>query len=902
MKIIKPDNASVQYRSLKLAGRHLLAIGVYAAFGFEHPCLDSLLDDTAVWPLIEPILGKTALLDEGYPKPVGEYMLYGAAYAPEGRTIESQRVSVRVGALSKHLIVTGDRHFNALGLISAPKPFARMPIGRPTAFGGAAFADNVQGKGHAQAQNPDGTRGWPLPNVEYESRRIANRGDPGRPAGFWAFDIAAPLRQQHLGRCDERWLKHEWPHLPGDTRAELFMSAAPDQRLPSGYFAGNESFEIGNLHPHTSLLRGRLPGLRARCFVNVKTADGEVFSEVASHAETVWFFPEAECGVVLYRALVACADDAIDVKHVKAAWERLDDVPLPFAHYHAEFLRDIDPVADAYADADAEQPGPAMPPAEAAAGASVAATAAEASSAAQAGAASAQAAAQADAELVRVHGLADQLNVQTRELMLRHNLTDADLARYLPKPEPGEPPLTVAELHKLVDRLDADAQELMQKHKLTDADLDRYRLRPEPETPASFGDVDRMLAGMEARTRELMQKHNLTDADLARGLPPDVMQNLGGASLPAVPSADFAALGTLLAPPPAPKPPPIDIPPMQALPEEIAAASLTREDVIARHAIRASFAAHDLTGLDLSGLDLSSADFSNATLDKASFAGSRLDGAVFDRALLRGTDFGKAGLKRALLAQVSAAGSTFAQADLSGAQLADGDFTGADFSAACLAQAELQRAVFDKARLPGVDATACQAEQASFTGCDLGGAKFGRARVEGASFNESVLANCDFSGAVCQHTEFYGADAKQAGFADADLRQSRADANTCFDGARFTHAQLDRACWDGVQLRDASFESAQLDRADFSNVQATGARFRLASAQGARFDRADLDGAEMSAINLFGGSLRNANLSGTRLLDANLYGVDFVGAQPTLASVEGANIDRTILQFRPPVL
>ena len=64
----------------------------------------------------------------------------------------------------------------------------------------------------------------------------------------------------------------------------------------------------------------------------------------------------------------------------------------------------------------------------------------------------------------------------------------------------------------------------------------------------------------------------------------------------------------------------------------------------------------------------------------------------------------------------------------------------------------------------------------------------------------------------------------------------------------------------------------------------------------------DLSGADLDAVNLFGGSLRKSNLKGTLLRHANLYGVDFDGAQPTIASLEGSNIDRTILQFRPPVI
>lgn len=58
--------------------------------------------------------------------------------------------------------------------------------------------------------------------------------------------------------------------------------------------------------------------------------------------------------------------------------------------------------------------------------------------------------------------------------------------------------------------------------------------------------------------------------------------------------------------------------------------------------------------------------------------------------------------------------------------------------------------------------------------------------------------------------------------------------------------------------------------------------------------------ADFTGVNLFKGSLRHAKTEATRLQKANLYGVDFYGTAPTIASLEGSNIDQTLLLIRKP--
>jgi uncharacterized protein YjbI with pentapeptide repeats len=892
MKILKPDNLALVYRSLRFARRDTLAIGMIAGFRFEQAGLGGLMPENALWPIVMQALGKDAILDEGYPKPVGEYRIHGAAYAPAGTEVAQQRVAVVIGAMSKALIVSGDRQFDARGAISAAKPYARMPIEPATAFGGAGYADNPRGKGFAEIVNADGTRSWPLPNVENETRRVASRGEQIAPAGFWGFDMAAPLRQQHLGACDERWLKQDWPHLPADTRPELFQSAPPDQRLP-GYFAGDERFTLDNLHPHARRLQGALPALRARCFANLRSPGGEALRELQTRAETVWLFPELECGAVLYRALAEVADaDGSDVLHVMAEWEPMNEAPLPFEHYRERFRQQL-AEAQGIAPASVAAVAPAQP--EAVTVPPVAAASSVALAPAAAAASPAQAAAP---HLATAHGWADGLDAESRARMQQYNLTDADLARFL-KAEAPERSYTLAEVEQMAAQLNVESRARMQQHNLIDADLARF-LEPEaPERVPTLAEIGKMADDVKAQARALMQQHNLTDADVMRLLPAETVAGVAPTSASGEdPVSAFAALRAQLKPPALPQP---ELPVVK--PEGMQLAQvLTREDVIARHAARESLAGCDLSGLDLSKLDLPGADFSGALLDKTSFAGSRLADANFTQAMLHGADLSEADLQRARFPKSSAAAAVFTKADLRGAQLDQGDFTGADFSSSKLNDAGLSGAIFDQAKLAGVDASACRAERASFTDGDLSGAKFNGAVLVAASFSGSHLAGSDFSASACRQAEFYGADAPQAVFTDADLSHSRADAKTRFDDARFTRTRLDRAAWDGVQLRRASFERAVVDHADFSNAQAQAARFGASSAKGARFDKADLSGADLDAVNLFGGSLRKSNLQGTLLRQANLYGVDFDGTQPTVASLEGSIIDHTILQFRPPVL
>ncbi len=898
MKILTPDLVDVLFRLFKPDASGRLSLGVLKVFPLAVKEQERPEPLPAVWPLVKLALGK-APLDAGLPKARGEFLVYGSAYKPPSLSSQPLLVEVSVGPVSKRLAVFGDRQFNMLSGISAPKAFSSMPITPENAFGGEGFADNPVGKGIGEiAADPatGASASWPLPNIETPDRLFIQRGDRVLPAGFWALSPDVPARAKLLGRFDPHWEKSRWPHLPLDTSPDFFQSAPVDQRL-SGYWRGDEKIVLRNMHPQAEQLESALPGLRARCFVHRPGVGAESeFGEVAAHAETVWLFPEFDCGLILFRAVAPVKDeDGDDVAHVFVELEPLSAQPLPQAHYWQLFQEKI----------GLAKPAKAEPVAEAVAPAAAAAPVA----------AAAPAAPQADAALdalikspviAEVEKMTAEVDAQLKALMAQHGLTPADLEKYVPQPATGQAPMSVPEIQKTLAEVETQVNELMAKYGVKSAELERYMAPPVAQPPASGEELGRLIAEAEQQAQAVLARSGLTAEQMNTALAdrPELVAAIegfvasGAKGVPVDFSALFAQIAALA--------PNLELPPVAAepasaepaAPVEAAPERLDRQGVIARHAAGQSLAGCELSAVDLSGLDLSGADFSGALLAGASFAGSRLAGAKFTDALLQKADFSAATLDGASLAGASGDGAKFAGSRLQKVDASNGDFSGGDFSGADLSGAMLAGTVFAGSRMAGLQAKACVADKASFEDCDLSGAVFSESRCTGARFNGAALQQASFAGASAEKAEFFGVNAAQASFAGANLGASRANASSQFPEANFRGASLQTASWGGAVLSRAVLSEAQLDKADLSRAQLEQASLLRASAKEARFDKASFDGADLSGINLFNGSLRLAKLGSARLQMANLYGVNFYGTEPSASSVLGANIDKTLLSMK----
>ena len=905
MKIFKPDHLGLLHRSMKIAGKKQLSVGLMGFFSFDQSDLAHLLPEAQMWQVATAAMGKDAILDEGWPKTAGEFVAFGAACAPAGKTATELVATVGVGSVRKSLFVRGDRHFTALGLISTPTPFAAMPITPQTAFGGPSSTVNSQGKGLVKTLLPDGSAALPLPNVEDASYPVLRVGDAPQPVGFWPTAGHSPGRVQHFGKFDQRWLQTTWPHLPEDTKPDYFQTAPRDQRI-NGFFKGDESIFCLNLHPQKPQLNSALPRLRARCFINRLIGGKAQFIELPARLETVLLFPNQACGIVLYRAQADISDeDGDDVLHLLADWEDLATQPLPFAHYQDAFLRELAP-AGAVGQVLDEMPvapiaaknGPksALAPVLSASAAIISVVA----SSAVPGLTPAM-----QQALSEVSALAAELEADSRALMVKHGITQADLAPFLVK-EPELPPVSLAEVEKLAAELEDDTRRLMTKHNISEAELAPFLKPPPPESPVSAAELSKALTDLQADTANVMRQHGITAkdviafaesrpelagvaADLAKGLAVD----------PAAGSAAIAAIFTTIGsikPPPAIAMPPLPLPKIDM--NTPLAKFETREQVIAHHAAKKSFAGLDVSGLDLSKLDLHGADFSNSLLDKTSLVGAQLANVNFAHALAPGADFSGADLRGASLASVSASAARFTGVHFDGCDLSQGDFSQADFTGVTLSKAVLNGSLFNAAKLGGVQAAGCTAVKASFADSDLSRADFSKAQLQTASFNGATLELTRFVQANCANAEFFGAVAPGAVFTGANLAASRADAASQFKGADFANAQMQRASWGSADISSASLLCAGLDNADFSKARAPGAVFSKAQARGAKFDKADLSGADLSKVNLLGASLRHTTVYGTLLHSSNLYAADLYGTTPGKMALVGSDIGQTILTAR----
>ena len=850
MKVIKPLNLGIIYKSCVIGDAPLLSLAACACFTLDEGAPNRLIDEPEMWPLIEVALGPEESFDFGFPKHRGEYLVYGSAYAP--RPVPGLEVSVRVGDMSKNLAVFGDRYWELMGA-GKPAPFNRMAISYANAFGGPEFPQNPLGKGIL----PDITGGKPVPNIQDPRCLISSPGEKPPPAGFSALPMEWPQRQRHLGKVDENWLRDDWPHFPKDTNWEFFNTAPEDQRC-NGFFSGREIIEIVNMHPAKPLLKSSLPALRPRLFVHQREGDREVFREIPCRAETLWLFPDREAGILLYRGTVPVADeDYEDVLHLYGIWESLNEPPLPLEEYGRRFQEEITPPPPEWSAAAPPPPEPASAPAAAPPPPDTG---------------------KISPELAALQKDAEELEATSKAMLKKAGLDPEEtLKRFFPAGELTAAAAGLSELTAAVAALEKQTAAFMKRFNISAADVGKI-MAPKPEAPAATAEeiITELRKGgfhkpeIEAQLRELedMTKKAATALD-------DLANKKKGASAAAPP------------PPPEPPPPP---------PAELV---LSVEEVMARHGRGESLSGLDLSGLDFTGRRLAGADFTGTVLAGAIFSQTVLTRAVFKNAILKEGDFRAADMSGAILEEVDGTGGIFRECRLPGANLAGGDFTGADFTDADLTGGNATGSVFADAVMIGIKARKITAPRAQFSGANLTDADLTETILTDADFTRAQLTHCAFNWSQARGLSLNGATGEYTKFGMAFLESSRADAGTSLTDARFFAADLRDAAWEGARLPRAQLIEAVMDGADFSKCDLTGASLILATAKEAKFMKADLSHANLTGINLFKGSLRKASLIRTDLKMSNLYGVDFYQARMERTNLDLSNIKRTLLNLRP---
>jgi len=356
MKIFKEKQHSFFPRPLFIKGKLYLSMAVMVFFDLTDS--ENLLTEQELWKTVPSQLGPKSIIDQGVPKPRGEYLVTGSCHAPRGKARPASQVRVRVGDLEKKLNVFGDRYWKK-GVITDPEPFTEIPVIWPNAYGGDGFKRNPLGKGIHKLPMPDGSMRVPLPNFELPDHQIGSPGDSPNPAGFGPLDLMWPQRFDKNGTYDDKWKAERWPYFPDDMNYEFFNQACEDQFL-GGYFKGGEPVTIENMHPDMPVIETSLPRLSMRTFVTLnpdfkpytfpvgplpshQMAENEVFKEVPTRLETLWLFPSIMRGLLMYRGTIEIKDEEYgDVLRVFIRHEELGEKPETIEHYRDEQIKLLD--------------------------------------------------------------------------------------------------------------------------------------------------------------------------------------------------------------------------------------------------------------------------------------------------------------------------------------------------------------------------------------------------------------------------------------------------------------------------------------------------------------------------------------------------------------------------------
>ena len=344
MKIAKPLTLGILHKPYRHQGRNRFAI---AALGFFRLGADNerFLPESLQWPLVVPALPTGQPLDEVMPKQHAEFLLLGKAFAPEGKPVTDMQVRLCVGGVDKRLRIVGDRQRELVaGLwprVSEPLPFTDMPLVYERAYGGAGYAANPLGRGHAGLLR---RRQGALPNLVY-----AQDAQP-RPvpavASFGPINVSWKPRKGKFGTYGRRWRQHEAPGFASDIDWTVFNTAPTDQWI-DGHFQGGEHYRIEGMHPAKPVIEGQLPTLQARAFILQTGQTADAATEVPLKIDTVWFLPEHELGLVVYHGETDIADgDALDVEAVMVGYEQAGQ-PKSAAHYRQVMAVRLDPQAAA---------------------------------------------------------------------------------------------------------------------------------------------------------------------------------------------------------------------------------------------------------------------------------------------------------------------------------------------------------------------------------------------------------------------------------------------------------------------------------------------------------------------------------------------------------------------------
>jgi len=934
VKVIKPFQLGVQSSVIEHNNKFYCVIS--STLGINLLTGKTVLESQWVGDAIDGMAGHS-IPDTGMPKPSGEYLVSGNYYSPNATPTTGDKIKIQLGSQEKTLLIFGERQWNN-GFPTEPELFTTCPINFSEAFGGQEFKRNPNGLGFKEVR---------LPKIESADNLITSNKDQPEPAGLSVLDPAWPQRSRYLGTYDDQYMKKYFPGYPADFDWRFFHCAPQDQ-WHSDYYQGNESFEIHHMHQEKPRISGKLPGLYARCFINRKTGDSQpTFSELAMNLDTVWFFPEKELGLMIWRATIEVEDDdASQIKQMVAAYEGRTDTPRPLDHYQKALdlrLNSDDGFLNNFKTRDLIAEGE---------------------------------------KTAMTLLFEDALSDIPEQSELTKNLTEkVESVTQSVQTQVAE---NMDELHKSLpknDDIDAltlpDINDLLSKKSTLppDADVDLFKQRLEEILPGitqgnpreidfsefSFNKIDDIMTELnqlmnkkeklanqeidKLKDQFSEQLNNLTE--LSNELPTeskseieDLFSQLNNinntpgefstplprlntdeiiSSMSDIGSQTVDAMQKLQAL----KGMGIDDEQTQQL-EAIIGNSYNEQNKQLEKSLKEA-------EKDFRSLYIMSAHFMNSgtpqhkeELDKVA---KRLLNNQHDAAAEK--DWACIDLSNQNLDGINLSGAYLEQVNFSGASL-----IGANLSGAILSRANLESANFTDANLKGANIGAVNANKTNFTNANLCDAKLSKGNFTGADFTQAILTHTETLEIIIQSAIFNEAELPDFNFIELSLSDisfigtnleaasfMKCSVNNC----DFSNATLNRSTWADSQLAhcrfdhanmtsncfvttedeftafdNISFQNACVEKCNFQNMVLNNAIFTHAKMDGAIFNGADLTGANfinaMAKTTQFrGAKLTHAKMDNINLMEGSLAKAHLSGASLTKANLYAVDFLRATL-------
>jgi uncharacterized protein YjbI with pentapeptide repeats len=849
VRVVKPNQISVLSRPYDHDNKYRICVTGLILFPFAEPGYP--MSESALWLLAGKELGD-AVLDECMPKENGEILMRASAYAPQGKPHGVVRSAVELdGRPLKEVAVVGDRVWKN-GVPTEPEPFVTKRIRWEDAFGGSGFKPNPLGKGYQPKE------GSPLPNIEDRRRLITSMSQTPEPAGVGPYDVTWPQRMAKAGTYDKAWFDRYYPGLARDIDWGFFNVAPKDQQI-HGFFRGDEELVFRNLHPDRPDLTCRLPSVQLRCFMRRKRRSGEeVDAEIEMKLDTLWLFPHAAHGILVFHGTARVReDDASDVSVLYLGCEDLGE-PKPLEHYMKVLEQRLGKEHGAIAALDDRPLMPRLrgdmkrPPSPT----------------------------DEMAEIVATEHLAyknmmkkgERHVMETRALLVAEGLDPDEHG-----PVPFDDVEMTGSLEEMLARADRVEKELAEKRARAEkamaeaeAELERIcaetgldfeEIQQEWRGPGRAGPPEPSAEKDIARMKQLAHDSRAAGFD-AREIDDYLADPQFVAMIRAQDKAKLDAYRAGAHDQPAPE--------IRSYEES----ARLRAELVEAHARGESLAGRDLTGADLAGIQLPGANLEEALMELCDLTSANLSGANLKRAVLV-----RATLCDARLDGANLDGANLSKADCSRASFANGQLRDAmlletRLSSASLDGVSLDRALLNDAKLDRVSLRGIKAEGMMLDGLDLEGTSFAGAALADAVFMKCALDRVDFTGANLAGATLFGCRAVRAIFAKISGKSLRIVEGTTLDECDFREADLEIACLRGTRLVRCDFTAARAPLADFSECDLTDACLYHLYARQARFVRADLTRANVVGADLFEASLSKAVLAGTRLNGANLYQSD----------------------------